>query len=81
MNARKRRKLMDEERARVIAQTFIENVTGREEKLISARKSEIAAHEWNVLFEATMPNGEPLDGEIIIVVDERTAKARFFPTL
>jgi hypothetical protein len=77
----KQRKLMDKERAEMIAMTFLLDTTGREAKLIGARKSETEPHEWVVIFETTSKDGGVIEGGTIVIVDERSAKARFFPAL
>jgi hypothetical protein len=69
---------MNQERDEYLATEFLLRETGSKLKLIGSRKWSKRPDEWNVLFETVDQAGKSVDGPSIVIVDERTASARFF---
>lgn len=67
-----------------IASSFIAEQWGQIPDIIGAKAPSKNMHEWTVLFKTVLPGGRPgevVDGPTVVIVDPRSAKARFFTSM
>jgi hypothetical protein len=71
---------MTSSEAEAIALTFVEEKYGRRlEMAAGGRRSPRDANLWIVTFLVTGPNGQRLDGPLMVVVDDQSTRPRFWP--
>lgn len=66
------------EDVRVIAETLIANLDKRGFRyvFVGCRPSQINRGEWTAAFDVFAPDGALIDGPVMVVVDQRTRRAR-----
>ncbi len=72
---------MTEAEAIEIATKHVIAAHGRKLPQLSASRSTINSSEWDVVFQTLSRTGTIMDGPTIVIVDDNTARARFFDSL
>lgn len=71
---------MNIEDARMIAESFIalQEMRGHKVTFVEARNLPKWPNEWSVIFDLYSPEGNLIDGPIIVIVNKITRNAHFF---
>ena len=74
---------MTPERAAEIAQRFIagQDLQGRRYTFVSARPSLRHPGRWNATFRVETAQGAPVEGAVVVVIDEADEQPRFLGSL
>ena len=73
---------MNKEEARTIAERLVSETDFKKysAKFAEVRELDHYPGSWTVIFDIIGPNGSVLDAPTVVVVDRKTAKARFLPS-